>query len=334
MGFALKARRAGDSSHRPANAQLTAQEQRLANLMQRAADLLAQGANSPELRQAIRDANLAQTLDSLPWQEYNAALNGASDILANEINTAGGLLNGMPSMAPLPTGMQASFTFNSVDPRALAWAQSQAAALVTEVSANTRLAIQQVIVDGFRNNLSVDQIARELRSATGLTAKQAKAVSRAYDMALEGNLANGMPLGEAQTAAATQSAAVQRRLLKARATTIARTEILRAQNNGRYLGWTQAVESGFVENDAMKKWDATVASLSGVVCDRCRPMNGEIVRWDESFSNGVNMPPAHPNCRCTALLLPPQPASRNEGVEQVTDFSTPAPAPVGIPRRR
>lgn len=334
MGFILKARRAGDGSHRAANAALTAQEQRLANLMQRAADLLARGAQSPELRQAIRNANLAQTLDALPWQQYISALEGASGILNTEIQTAGALLNGMPSMAPLPTGMTASFTFNSVDPRALAWAQSQAAALVTEVSANTRAALQQIIVEGFQNNLSVDQIAFQIRSTCGLTEKQSKAVTRLYDRVLEQNLAEGVPLTEARAAADVQSTRLQARLLKTRAQTIARTEILRSQNNGRYLGWTQAVESGLVENNAMKKWDATVASISGVVCDRCRPMNGEIVRWDESFSNGVNMPPAHPNCRCTALLLPPQATSRNEGVEQVTDFSTPAPTPVGIPRRR
>lgn len=332
MGIALKARRrSGDSSHRRPNAPLTAAERRLATLFQDAANLLAAGADNDAVRAAIRRANITEAMDAMPWAQHDALIGEAAETIEQEMGNAGSLLNGnLPNLQPLPTSMAAAFTFNKVDPRALAWAQAQAAALVTSASDSTRAAVRKVIADSFRENLTIPETTARIQSTIGLTEKGAETVTRLQDRVFTELLAGGMDPATAGSRAFAQAMQMRTRLLKARAETIARTEVLRANNNGRYLGWTQAAEEGYIPNDAMKKWSSTTASLSGIACERCRPMHGEIVLWTDSFSNGVNMPPAHPNCRCTALLVPPQPEQRRTGVNQETDYSTAAPKPVGV----
>lgn len=329
MALALKARRSGDPSHRQANAPLTTQELRLSSLMQRAAELLSAGADSKELRAALRAANITQAVDALPWSQHDAQIEQAVDTLESALTDAGVRVGD----GGLPTTMSAGYSFNKTDPRALAWAQSQAAQLVREVSENTRAAIRGVIADAFRENLDIPQVVSRIRQTVGLTDKGSATVRRLHDRVLNELLSSGTPALKAGAQALKQAEAMRKRLIKTRAQTIARTEILRANNNGRYLGWTQAIESGFAPPNVMKKWSSTTASLSGIACERCRPMNGEIVAWDAPFTNGVNMPPAHPNCRCTALMVEPQPEQRKNpaAVNQETDYSTPAPKPIGVP---
>lgn len=328
MALALKARRSSDPSHRQANADLTPQELRLAQLMQQAANLLAQGADSAALRDAVRKANVAEAMDSLPWAQHDAQISEAVDTLSGALKDAGVNLE-----MKLPSAMTAGFTFNKADPRALAWAEAQAASLVREVSDNTRSALREIIADAFRKNLSVDEVARRIRATVGLTAKGAQTVTTLRERVTEQLIAGGTPPDKAAVQATAQAERMRTRLVKTRAKTIARTEVLRASNNGRYLGWTQAIESGFAPPNVMKQWSSTTASLSGGACPRCYPMHGEIVPWDGTFSNGINMPPAHPNCRCTALMVEPQPEQRKnpEDVTQETDRSTSAPLAVGVP---
>jgi hypothetical protein len=124
------------------------------------------------------------------------------------------------------------------------------------------------------------------------------------------------------------------RLRTSRSETIARTEILRSTNAGRYLGFQQAVESGYADPKSMKKWRTGGTALSGrMTCERCRPMEGEVVAWDDVFTNGIDFPPAHPNCRCTFTVLPP--TSRRLAdptkVNPADNYNPPLPATVGMP---
>lgn len=82
------------------------------------------------------------------------------------------------------------------------------------------------------------------------------------------------------------------RLKEWRINTIARTEVMRAANYGRYSAWKR---SGVVKG---KEW---VTAWDDRTCDICMGLDGERRRLDAPFSIGVMMPPAHPNCRCTAV---------------------------------
>jgi hypothetical protein len=89
-------------------------------------------------------------------------------------------------------------------------------------------------------------------------------------------------------------------LTRRRAENIARTEAMTAANEGKYASWNQQVANGWASPDSVKEW------IEGRdPCEECAPLVGEIVPWDQPFSNGQMMPPKHPSCRCTARILPP-----------------------------
>ena len=50
-----------------------------------------------------------------------------------------------------------------------------------------------------------------------------------------------------------------------------------------------------------KTWNAGGETPSGV-CPECEAMSGQTVRVDESFKDGNERPPAHPNCACSIEL--------------------------------
>jgi SPP1 gp7 family putative phage head morphogenesis protein len=83
---------------------------------------------------------------------------------------------------------------------------------------------------------------------------------------------------------------------------IARTEIQIAQNEGRYEGWKQADEAGYIDPSAMKMW---VTAKDERTCDVCAPLDGELAPWNGLFSIGLEAPIVHPNCRCAMVMVPP-----------------------------
>ena len=81
---------------------------------------------------------------------------------------------------------------------------------------------------------------------------------------------------------------------KWRLNTIARTEIMRAANYGRWEAWKKSrVVVG-------KEW---VTAFDDRTCPECASMDGDQAPLEKPFRNGVLMPPAHPNCRCTAVPI-------------------------------
>ncbi|STZ77353.1 phage portal protein [Bergeriella denitrificans] len=80
---------------------------------------------------------------------------------------------------------------------------------------------------------------------------------------------------------------------KTRATTIARTEMARADGMGTYIGWS---ETGLVNG---KEWLTAEDDKVSEICNE----NGAagVVGLHEHFPSGDLMPPSHPNCRCVVL---------------------------------
>lgn len=88
----------------------------------------------------------------------------------------------------------------------------------------------------------------------------------------------------------------------ARAETIARTETMRASNEGQSQAWDQAVEVGILTGDEKQVW---IVTPDDRLCPICEPMDGETAPLDGSFNvdgDDIDGPPAHPNCRCTVAL--------------------------------
>lgn len=196
--------------------------------------------------------------------------------------------------------------FDVNNPLADDFAEKQAGRLVTAIDESMRLAIRTVISESFKNQVPLDLTASRLRQFVGLHPRWALAVDRYYTRQYESLRNKGITHEKALKRAEMTTETYRRRLIRARSSMIARTEIQIAQNWGRQLAWQQASDGGWVDPDAQKVWKTASATMGGVPpCDRCAPMEGESVRWNQSFSNGLLMPPAHPHCRCTAFLIPP-----------------------------
>jgi hypothetical protein len=97
------------------------------------------------------------------------------------------------------------------------------------------------------------------------------------------------------------------RLIRRRAEMIARTEVQMAQNMARLSAWDASVKTGVTDPASMKVWStAPMSSQRGRPCDICLEQKARgPIQWNAAFPMGVTMPPAHPHCRCTAVLIPP-----------------------------
>jgi len=80
-----------------------------------------------------------------------------------------------------------------------------------------------------------------------------------------------------------------------RALLVARTEIIRANNQGHLAAFRA---SGVVEK---KEWST---AEDGDVCDECEANEAQgPIDLDEDFESGDDAAPAHPNCRCTIVAV-------------------------------
>lgn len=87
-----------------------------------------------------------------------------------------------------------------------------------------------------------------------------------------------------------------------RADKIARTETMRAANQGQLEAWDQAEEQGLLTGDELKEW---IVTPDDRLCPICEPLDGVQVGRDEPFDvdgEQLDGPPAHPRCRCTTAL--------------------------------
>ncbi len=181
-----------------------------------------------------------------------------------------------------------AMAFDATSPEAVTWARSRAAELVTSVTEGTKAAIRQLVTQGFTDGIPPGELASLIRESIGLTERDSGAVlKRRKEL-----LAKGVKPEVVQM----RTEAYAAKLRRSRARTIARTETLRASNEGQLQLWKQAVERGHLTGKEKKVW------IVADPCPICAPLAGEKVRLDDDFSIGTD-PPAHPNCRCTIGLV-------------------------------
>lgn len=85
-----------------------------------------------------------------------------------------------------------------------------------------------------------------------------------------------------------------------RADVIARTETMRASNEGQAQAWSQAVDTGLLTGTEQQEW---ITTPDDRLCPICAPLDGVKVALSENFAPDLEAPPAHPNCRCTTGLV-------------------------------
>lgn len=258
----------------------------------------------PTIREAIRAEGfqtMGELRNGLQGQRAAAVRSGAAPPLVPPETPP---VPGAPS--PRSGGFYSTARFDMTNPWAISQAEQFAANLVREVSRNTRNAIREVIVESFREGVTADVVARRLRNTIGLTARQAGWVETYRQRLLDG----GMDPDRVEVL----TRRYWRKTRNRRAQTIARTEIMRASNHGRMQAWMSAADTGLLDlNTSTKEWiTAPERSQYGPPCPSCLPMDGVKVRGVETLFNlpsgrQMSMPPAHPNCRCTVVVWPPEP---------------------------
>lgn len=205
-----------------------------------------------------------------------------------------------------PEKIKFDLSFNKTNPNSLAFAARRAGELIQHIDELTRESIRKIITDSFANQVSPQITAMRIKNIIGLHPRWADAVVEFEKRETARLIKAGVNESKAAETAQNSAAKYADRLKISRATTIARTEIQIAQNVGRYEGWKQAADAGYVDPASTKTW---ITAPDERTCDVCAPLNGETVPWLGTFSIGLEHPTVHPNCRCAMEINAPQTAS-------------------------
>ena len=224
-----------------------------------------------------------------PWLAMQEAL---QDELQEELIAAGNRVK-----LPRIQKALATFRFDAPNKDASNFAVKQGASLVTEVISQQRDTIKSLVSDAqLGRGLPPKAMARQLKNTVGLTTQQAGWVRNFEDRAVNQAMAAGKTFDQALEGSQKATQRYHDKIHRYRTETIARTETLKASNEGRNAAWKQGVDEGFISPTAVREWQA-----EGSACDICMPLNGVQVPLSETFPQGD--PPRHPNCRCNVKLV-------------------------------
>lgn len=253
---------------------------------------LRSSADATAIRAAIEAGNYEQAAKLLDLAGFEDTLRGSRDIITSVVNESGELAaDVLAAQLDMDTGIR----FDILNPRTVAWIKERSAALVTEISDETRLAIRETIRAGVEKGVSPASLARHIRQHVGLTSRDQVAVLNYWSRLLEDNPDGADALADTYA----------KRLLKRRSENIARTESAIASHAGQQQAWDQAAEEGLIDkNNARKEW---ITTEDDRLCDSCSAMDGQRVPMDSDFVSpdfgAVPGPPLHPSCRCDMRLV-------------------------------
>lgn len=188
-----------------------------------------------------------------------------------------------------PDGTRAVVRWDMANPRAEEYARGIGTGLITEISRDSEAAVREIIADGYAFGRKWDDIARDIVGRVGPSGQRSGGVvglsrqqtvwltnlrrklesgdySGALDMTLlkdkrlramiEKAMKDGRALTAAQIARIEQN--YERNALLSRGLTIARTETLKAIEEGKYEAWKQGLEkTGVPEQFIIREWRHT-----------------------------------------------------------------------------
>jgi SPP1 gp7 family putative phage head morphogenesis protein len=159
---------------------------------------------------------------------------------------------------------------------AVKWARKNTARLVTRVTASTKAGIRSLIASGIASGRPIDETAKLLRGAVGLTDLQSKAALNVYERAIEAGFDDADAMSEMDR--------YSNRALRYREELIATTETAAASSEGLL----SAYEENGIES---AEW---AADLGPGCCEICTELDGQVFPLEDASG----MLPAHPGCEC------------------------------------
>jgi len=321
----------GQQAYKPIGSSLSSSEKRLSDLIQEAYNSIPTAVYSADLTESAIAAQNKLALSTLTsyserFQEVlQAQYEASAELGVKELRAILSRSWAKLSKASdaLPSKAIQSWGFNGKGVAAADWAKTEAGKLITNMTVTQQETFRQVINTsqtlGRTPATSARVLVETLNSvapstptaislstllgvnANGLTVRYEQAVvNRATSVAQ--SLADKGITGQKavdKVRADTQKYADQ--LRRSRSVTIARTETMMANNEGRLATFQQAVNDGMLSKEHSRKiWSTSPMD----VCPICVPLNGQMVKIDEEFSNGRLTPPAHPRCRCSFDIEP------------------------------
>lgn len=237
------------------------------------------------LSRAISNKNIGEAEALINWKLYDENLESLKPVYSNVIKDTGKSM-----IKHLPPNYR-GFNFDIKNPNIIDYINNKSSTMIKYISDSTRKATNRIILDTYLSGYHPDKAAKEIKSVIGLNEKQAKAVDNYINNAIE--------QGFSEKVAFKQGEKYSEKLLKYRAETIARTEMMEAVNRGYFETVNQGINKlAIPPNKVRKKWITTPDDRT---CKHCRPMHGQVRALDEYFTSSLEdvlLPPLHPRCRC------------------------------------
>lgn len=198
----------------------------------------------------------------------------------------------LPEVAKREPPVSSALVFDAELPEAADWARREGGRLVDGIDRSQRAGVRDVVSRAITEGGHPFQTAEQLRGTVGLDRRRmnalAKRLATINASGITSARANELATGELN------------RALTSRLRAIARTETLRAVNEGQRLAWGRAQDAGLLRRDFVREWIVTYDERT---CPICRPLSGTTAPIRGPFAQaGVFSPPVHPLCRCTTSL--------------------------------
>ena len=161
---------------------------------------------------------------------------------------------------------------------------------------------------GFGFNVNDPKIQAMIDQRVSKLAEQITGTT--YD-AIKSVILTGITSGEGIPAIAAGIEAVFAGADATRAELIARTETIAASADGALASYEQGVLAGALDGYGLV-W---IAEMDNRCCETCADLDGEQIPFGDTFSDGEDGPPDHPDCRCAVGAEPMDQVSRSVPIE-------------------
>lgn len=294
----------------------------------------------PELRGAFLDM-VARVRAELPpdaiarmiaegrFEEADAAFERAAQGFADHTASIFGL-SAESAASFIASGLDVAFRYDQFSLRAVDKVAQRGADMVQAITEEQRAVLRATVQEGIARGMNPRETAREVRGNVGLTEYQRDVVDNYRSLLENAGRAPDAGAVERELRDARSDRSVQKAIdanrpmpqeqidrmvdryrqnwVDFRAETIARTETLRALNEGNYEAVQQAVEGADVPQDAVSRQWSTAGDER--VREAHQTMDQQVVGFDEPFTDGDGnelMYPGDPEappettiqCRCS-----------------------------------
>lgn len=227
------------------------------------------------------------------------------------IDMRAGFLAGAGLAYDVVQGASFGLSFELINPYAVTYAQRKLPQIVALYQEGAREIIRDITAEAVSGKHTPRDAAKLIQDSIGLTPRYERAVLNMRERLL----AEGITGERLET----KLDRYTKKLLKARATTIARTEIIQAEVSGQRALWNEAANQGlFNRQTATRVWrtnhEGVTLRGNPTPCPICEPMNGQAIAFTgvythpelgntNVFHEVLNGPPIHPNCLCSENLI-------------------------------